>query len=59
MRNFKDYPDFKPNVAPKDVFKKGAFGGSHILDLFFSSVTGKNYTGRSAISEYPKSWFTG
>ena len=23
MRNFKDYPDFKPNVAPKDVFKKG------------------------------------
>ena len=58
MRNFKDYPDFKPNVAPKDVFKKGAFGGTYFRPIF-SSVTGKNYTGRSAISEYPKSWFTG
>ena len=34
MRNFKDYPDFKPNVAPKDVFKKGTLEG-HFLDLFF------------------------
>ena len=34
MRNFKDYPDFKPNVAPKMFLKKVPLEG-HILDLFF------------------------
>ena len=33
MRSFKDYPDFKPNVSPKDVFKHDAFGGTY-LDQF-------------------------
>ena len=58
MRNFKDYPEFKPNVVPKDVFKKGAFGGTYFRPIY-SSITDKNYTGKSVISEYPKSWFTG
>jgi hypothetical protein len=58
MRNFKDYPEFKPNVVPKDVFKKGAFGGTYFRPIY-SSITDKNYTGKGVISEYPKTWFTG
>ena len=58
MRSFKDYPDFKPNVSPKDVFKKGAFGGTYFRPIY-SSITDKNYIGEDVISEYPKSWFKG
>ena len=24
---FKDYPDFRPNLSPRDMFKLGSFGG--------------------------------
>ena len=58
MRSFKDHPDFKPNVTPKDVFKKGAFGGTYFRPIY-SSVTDKNYDGKAVISEYPKTWFKG
>ena len=58
MRSFKDYPDFKPNVSPKDVFKKGAFGGTYFRPIY-SSITDKKYTSKGVISEYPKSWFKG
>jgi hypothetical protein len=27
--NFKDYPDFKPNLSPEDIFKMGSFGGTY------------------------------
>ena len=50
MRKFKDYPDFKPNVSPKDVFKKGAFGGTYFRPIY-SSVTDKNYNEKEVISE--------
>ncbi len=26
---FKDYPEFKPNLTPKDIFKSGSFGGTY------------------------------
>tara|TARA_B100000767_G_C19531309_1_gene436700 strand:- start:78 stop:632 length:555 start_codon:yes stop_codon:yes gene_type:complete len=58
MRKFKDHPEFKPNVSPKDVFKKGAFGGTYFRPIY-SSVTDKNYNGKKVISEYPKTWFNG
>ena len=58
MRSFKDYPDFKPNISPKDVFKKGSFGGTYFRPIY-SSVTDKKYNGKKVISEYPKTWFKG
>tara|TARA_B100000424_G_C22839034_1_gene447836 strand:- start:320 stop:853 length:534 start_codon:yes stop_codon:yes gene_type:complete len=58
MKKFKDYPDFTPNVTPKDVFKKGSFGGTYYRDIH-SSVTGKSYKGKQVIKEFPKSWFQG
>tara|TARA_B100000035_G_C20769868_1_gene452128 strand:- start:47 stop:601 length:555 start_codon:yes stop_codon:yes gene_type:complete len=58
MKSFKSHPDFKPNVAPKDVFKKGAFGGTYFRPIY-SSITKKKYKAEDVISEYPKSWFKG
>ena len=58
MKKVKRYPEFKPNVSPKQVFKKGAFGGTYFRPIK-SSVTGKSYKSENVIKEYPKSWFTG
>lgn len=58
MKKFKDYPDFTPNVTPKDVLKQGSFGGTYYRDIY-SSITGKSYKGKQVIKEFPKSWFQG
>jgi hypothetical protein len=39
---FPDYPEFKPNLAPKEVFQAGSFGGTYWRTIH-SAVTGKNY----------------
>lgn len=49
---------FKPNVSPKSVFRKGAFGGTYFRTIE-SGVTGKTHNGRIAIREYPDDWFKG
>ncbi len=27
--NFKDFPNFTPNLTPKEMFEKGCFGGGY------------------------------
>lgn len=39
---FPDYPDFKPNVTPLEMFSMGVFGGTYWRPIY-SSVTGKKY----------------
>ena len=58
MVTFKDFPEFKPNLTPKQVFKMGSFGGTYFRDIN-SSVTGKKYKGKTVIKKYPNDWFTG
>ena len=58
FRPDKNYPHFRPNVPPKEVFKKGAFGGTYYRPIY-SSVTKREYDGKRVISEFPKSWFQG
>ena len=58
MPTFKDYPDFKPNLTPKQVFKLGSFGGTYFRDIK-SDVTGKSYKGKNVIKKYPSDWFKG
>ena len=54
---FTDFPDFKPNLTPKQVFKMGSFGGTYFRDIS-SSVTDKKYKGKTVIKEFPKNWFS-
>ena len=58
MVSFKDYPEFKPNLTPKQVLRMGSFGGTYYRDIY-SSVTDKNYKGKRVISSLPKDWFQG
>ena len=37
---FKDYPDFRPNLSPEEIFRAGSFGGTYWRPIS-SSVTGK------------------
>lgn len=53
---FKDYPEFRPNLTPREIFKLGSFGGTYWRPIY-SSVTGKRYRNRH--SNYPKSWWKG
>ena len=58
MVSFKDHPEFKPNLTPKQVLRMGSFGGTYFRDIK-SSVSGKQYTGKKVINEYPGDWFKG
>jgi hypothetical protein len=53
---FKDYPDFTPNLTPRDIFKLGSFGGTYWRPIS-SSVTRKDY--KNVHLKYPKSWWKG
>ena len=56
--HFKDFPEFKPNLTPKQVLQLGSFGGTYFRDIH-STVTNKNYIGKNVIKEFPSNWFTG
>jgi hypothetical protein len=53
---FKDYPDFRPNLSPREMFKLGSFGGTYWRPIY-SSVTNKNH--KNVHKKYPKSWWKG
>jgi len=58
MVKFDDYPEFRPNLTPKQVLRMGSFGGTYFRDIH-SSVTGKNYKGKTVIKNLPDDWFKG
>ena len=45
MPRFKDYPDFTPDYTPRQIFMKGAFGGSYWRPIY-SSVLKKDLKNR-------------
>lgn len=53
---FKDYPDFTPNLTPEQMFRLGSFGGTYWRPIY-SSITKKNYKDQHL--EFPKSWWKG
>lgn len=52
---FPDYPDFRPNLSPRDIFKLGSFGGTYWRPIY-SSVTKKKY--KNIHKQYPTSWWS-
>lgn len=53
---FKDYPEFRPTLSPREIFALGSFGGTYWRPIK-SSVTGKKHQNRHL--KYPKSWWKG
>ena len=53
---FKDYPEFRPNLTPREMFKLGSFGGTYWRPIY-SQITKKNYKNKH--KKYPKSWWVG
>ena len=39
--HFDDYPEFKPNLTPREIFEKGSFGGAYWRPIY-SSVINKD-----------------
>lgn len=55
---FPDFPEFKPNLTPKQILHAGSFGGTYYRDIV-SAVTGIRYKGKEVIQEFPQDWFEG
>ena len=53
---FAGYPDFRPNMSPKEIFRAGSFGGTYWRPIH-STVTNKNY--KNQHNKYPKTWWRG
>ncbi|KAI7813582.1 uncharacterized protein zgc:113208 [Triplophysa rosa] len=53
---FKDYPEFTPNVTPKEVLQAGSFGGTYFRPIY-SSITKQHY--KDVWQELPKDWLEG
>lgn len=53
---FKDFPTFRPNLTPREMFQLGSFGGTYWRPIR-SSVTKKNH--KNPHKKYPKSWWKG
>ena len=54
--HFSDFPDFQPNLTPKEMFQLGSFGGTYWRPIY-SDITKKHYKNQHKL--YPKSWFKG
>ena len=53
---FKDYPEFRPNLSPRQIFKLGSFGGTYwrpIKSKFYKTQLKDQH------KNYPKSWWKG
>ena len=51
---FKDYPEFRPNLSPREMFKLGSFGGTYWRPIY-SGVLKKHL--KNVHKKYPKSWW--
>lgn len=52
--HFVDYPEFRPNLTPSDIFRLGSFGGTYWRPIY-SAITRKRY--RNVHRKYPKTWW--
>ena len=53
---FKDYPDFEPNLTPREIFKLGSFGGTYWRPIY-SRITNKKYDDQHL--EFPEEFWKG
>ena len=54
IKKFSDYPEFKPNLTPQEMFELGSFGGTYWRPIY-SGVLKKKL--KPPLNDYPKSWW--
>lgn len=54
--HFSDYPDFRPNLTPEQIFRMGSFGGTYWRPIK-SEITGESYSNEHL--KFPKKWWKG
>ena len=54
---FLDWPQFRPNLTPKEVLQMGSFGGTYFRPIY-SSITRRRY-GDEVWRELPEDWLEG
>jgi hypothetical protein len=52
--SFADYPEFTPNLTPRQMFQMGSFGGTYWRPIY-SSLNKKNY--KNVHLQYPSEWW--
>lgn len=55
---FADYPDFRPNLTPREIFKLGSFGGTYWRPIT-SRVSRPARLLRNVHKQYPALWWRG
>jgi hypothetical protein len=55
--HFADFPEFTPNLTPKEVLQMGSFGGTYFRSIY-SSITKHTYKS-DQWQEFPDDWFVG
>lgn len=53
---FKDHPEFRPNLTPKQMFELGSFGGTYWRPIY-STITKKSYKDVHKKNPEFKKWF--
>ena len=53
---FKDYPDFTPNLTPRQIFEYGSFGGTYWRPIT-SKIVNKKLVNQH--KKFPSSWWKG
>ena len=57
--SFSDHPEFKPNLSPEEVLRRGSFGGTYFRTID-SAVMGTRISASEALSStVPASWING
>ena len=57
--HFSDYPDFRPNLSPRQMFLLGSFGGTYWRPIY-SSINKKHYKNVHKQKKYvSKGWWKG
>ena len=51
---FSEYPDFKPNLSPREILLKGSFGGTY-METNLLKCPNKKYKDKHLV--YPNSWW--
>lgn len=51
---FKGFPEFRPNLTPKEIFSLGSFGGTYWRPIY-SEITNKSYKNKHR--NYPQTWW--